>query len=58
MQFEIIEEIVGIEIIAVGSKIRDLEYLQKVYGRGRWRKLKGFAHVKLPNGNIRRVELH
>lgn len=58
MKFEIIDEIVGIEIIAVGSNIRDLEYLQKVYGRGRWRKLKGFAHVKLPNESIRHVELH
>ncbi len=58
MTFEIIDEIVGIEIIAIGSKIRDLEYLQKIYGRGRWRKLKGFAHVRLPNGNVRHVELH
>ncbi len=58
MTFEIIDEIVGIEIIAVGSKIRDLAYLQKIYGRGRWRKLKGFAHVRLPNGNVRHVELH
>ena len=58
MKFEIIDEIEGIEIIAVGSKIRDLEYLQKVYGHGRWRKLKGFAHVRLPNGAIHHVELH
>lgn len=58
MKFEIIDEIVGVEIIAIGSKIRDLAYLQKIYGRGRWRKLKGFAHIKLPNGNIRHVELH
>jgi hypothetical protein len=35
MKFEIIDEIVGIKVIAIGSKIRDLEYLQKVYGRGR-----------------------
>lgn len=52
------DEIVGIEIIAVGSSIRDLAYLQKIHGRGRWRKLKGTAHIKLPNGNIRHVELH
>jgi hypothetical protein len=58
MKFEIIDEIVGMEVIAVGSKIRDLEYLQKVYERGRWRKLKGFAHVKLPNDAIHYVELH
>lgn len=58
MKFEIIDEIQEIEIIAVGSSIRDLAYLQKMHGRGRWRKLKGSAHVKLPNGNVRHVELH
>ena len=58
MKFEIIEEIQEIEIIAIGSSIRDLAYLQKMHGPGRWRKLKGIAHVRLPNGNIRYVELH
>lgn len=50
MKFEIVSQIEEIEIIAVGTNIRDLAYLQKAYGRGRWRKLKGKAHVKLPNG--------
>jgi len=58
MDFEIVGNIEYVEIIAVGSRIRDLAYLQKIYGRGRWRKLKGIALVKLPNGNVRRVELH
>jgi hypothetical protein len=58
VKFEIVGKIKDIEIIAVGTNIRDLAYLQKVYGRGRWRKLKGKASVKLPNGQIRRVELH
>lgn len=58
MKFEIVGKIEDIEIIAVGTNIRDLAYLRKVYGRGRWRKLKGKASVKLPNGQIRRVELH
>lgn len=58
MKFEIVDEIVGVEIIAIGSSIRDLAYLQKMHGHGHWRKLKGFAHVKLSNGNIRHVELH
>ena len=58
MKFEIIDEIQGIEIIAIGFSIRDLAYLQKIHGYGRWRKLKGFAHVRLPNGAIRHVELH
>lgn len=58
MDFDIVSQIEEIEIIAVGTSIRDLAYLQKVYGRGRWRKLKGKASVKLPNGRMRRVELH
>jgi hypothetical protein len=58
MDFEIIGNIEAIEIIAVGSKIHALAYLQKVHGRGRWRKLKGVASVRIPNGKIRRVELH
>lgn len=58
MDFEIIGNIEAIEIIAVGSKIRVLAYLQKVHGRGRWRKLNGVARVKIPNGQTRRVELH
>ena len=58
MDFEIIGNIEAIETIAVGSGIRVLGYLQKVHGRGRWRKLKGVASVRIPNGEIRRVELH
>ncbi|MGB8215387.1 MAG: hypothetical protein WCE68_17695 [Anaerolineales bacterium] len=58
MDFEIVGDIQFIETIAVGSRIRDLTYLQKVHGRGRWKKLKGIAVVILPNGNIRHVELH
>jgi hypothetical protein len=58
MDFEIIGDIQHIETFSVGSHIRDLDYLQKAYGRGRWRKLKGVAYVKLPNGNVRHVELH
>ncbi len=56
--FEIISAIQEIETIAIGSNIHNLEYLQKVHGRGRWRKLKGTAYIKLLNGRIRHVELH
>lgn len=58
VKFEIIGEIEAIETIAVGNKIRVLSYLQRAYGRGRWRKLKGIAYVRLPNGHLRSVELH
>jgi len=58
VKFEIVGDIQHIETITVGSRIRDLAYLQEVYGHGRWRKLKGIAFVRLPNGNVRHVELH
>jgi hypothetical protein len=56
--FELISEIAGVEIIAVGHSIRDLPRLAKSYGAGRWRKLKGVATVRLSSGRVRRVELH
>jgi len=58
MDFEILGKISDVEIIAVGSKIRILPFLQQEFGRGRWRKLKGFAQVKLSSGEIRFAELH
>jgi len=58
LKFEILGKIDEIENIAVGGSIRDSAYLQKNYGPGRWRKLKGKAHIRLPNGKIKWVELH
>ncbi|WP_019499547.1 hypothetical protein [Pseudanabaena sp. PCC 6802] len=58
MDFEIIGDISDIETIAVGKGIRDRLRLQKYYGRGKWRKLKGVAKVQLPSGTIRLAEIH
>ena len=58
MYFEIIDEIADIETIAVGRSIREIERLRRQFGSGRWRKQKGVATVRLPNGRIHRVELH
>jgi hypothetical protein len=58
MNFEIIGKIGHIEIIARGKNIRNLTYLRKTYGLGKWRKLKGIASVKLSSGRIRKAELH
>ena len=58
MKFEVVGPITGVELIASGPGIRVLPYLRKLYGRGRWRKLKGMATVRLPNGALREVELH
>ncbi|MBI4582598.1 MAG: hypothetical protein HY717_01000 [Planctomycetes bacterium] len=56
--FEIITRITDIEPIAVGRGIHDFSPLQKSFGVGRWRKLKGIAFVRLPSGRIRKAELH
>ena len=58
MDFEIIGRITEIEVIAIGNRIRDLARLRKRYGKGRWRKLKGIATVRLLDGTIRKAELH
>lgn len=58
MYFEIIGEITNIETIAVGSSIRDIARLRRQYGRGRWRKLKGTALVRLSNDRICQAEIH
>jgi len=50
VDFEIVGSIGAIETIARGRGIRSLAYLQKVHGRGSWRKMKGVARVRLPNG--------
>jgi hypothetical protein len=56
--FEIIGDIGNIETIAVGSSIRIIRRLKRIYGGGRWRKLKGVSKVKLPDGAICKAEVH
>jgi len=56
--FELISEITNVETIAVGSTIHVLKRLKRFYGTGRWRKLKGIAKVKLPDGTICKAEVH
>ncbi len=46
------------ELIAVGQSIRELPRLRKLYGPGRWRELKGVAHVLAPDGTMRLAEIH
>ena len=58
MDFEIIGEIEGVVTIATGSGIRERARLRRVYGRGRWRKRKGVAEIRLRDGMTRKAELH
>ena len=58
MDFEIISEITNVEVIATGTGIRDRARLRKMYGKGRWRKLKGIATVRLADSAVRLAEIH
>jgi hypothetical protein len=58
MDFEVVSEITQIETIASGQGVRDRTRLRKQYGKGRWRKLKGMARVRLVDGTIHRAEIH
>jgi len=58
MDFEIIGDITAIEPVALGRRIRDRKRLQRFYGKGRWRKLRGIATVRLVDGTIHTAEVH
>jgi hypothetical protein len=58
MYFEIVGEITEVEMIAARLSIRRLAFLQARYGKGRWRKLKGTAHIRLADGRLYRAEVH
>ena len=58
MDFDIIDEISEVEMIAKGTGIRELNRLRKCYGPGNWKKMKGRAHIRLSTGNIKSAELH
>jgi len=57
-EVEVISAITDIEIIAVGHSIRELNRLKKMYGNGRWRKMKGIATVRLPDNATVFAEIH
>jgi hypothetical protein len=56
--FELVGKIENVETIAAGSGIHDMRRLRRTYGPGRWRKLKGFARVRLSDGTECDAELH
>lgn len=58
MDFTVIGEIEEIETFAIGRRIHELKRLRKKYGRGRWRKRKGLATVRLSDGAVAQAELH
>ena len=58
IDFELLNDVTDIELIAVNLSIRERKNLKARFGGRRWRKLKGVALVRFPNGEVRRAELH
>ncbi len=58
MDFEIIGEITAIQTIATGRGVRTRHYLNRTYGRGHWRKMKGVALLRTSTGSLRHAEVH
>lgn len=58
MEFELLGEIKDIETIATGRGVYIRSYLERTYGKGRWRKRKGSATVRLADGTVDEAEIH
>ena len=58
IEFDFLSEIIDIETIASGRGVYLRRYLERVYGKGRWRKMKGKATVQLSDGTICKAEIH
>lgn len=58
MDFAIVGDVTKVEVIATGRGIRERARLRKYYGGARWRKLKGEAQVRLPDGTVHLAEIH
>lgn len=58
MCFDIVGDITNVETIVIGNSIREIKRLRKVYGPGRWRKLKGITMVRFSDGTICEAEIH
>ena len=55
---EVLSEIKNIEVIAKGSSVKVRKKLEKLYGRGNWKKKKGIAKVRLSDDSVRLAEIH
>ncbi len=56
--FEIVSQVRDVRAIAAGHGVYIRRYLERTYGKGRWRKMKGIATVRLADGTICEAEIH
>jgi hypothetical protein len=58
MDFEVVGPVRDIKTIVTGRAIQQLRRLTRRYGKGRWRKRKGLATVRLHDGTVHTAEVH
>jgi hypothetical protein len=58
MEFQLVGDIRDVETIATGRGVYIRRYLDRTYGKGRWRKRKGRATVRLADGTVSEAEIH
>lgn len=58
MNYRKLTPITEIAIIARGKGVDVRHELNRVYGHGRWRKLRGIAVIEYEDGSVWRSELH
>ena len=57
-RFEILSEVRDVETIAAGRGVYIRRHLDRIHGKGRWRKMKGMATVRLADGTLCEAEVH
>jgi hypothetical protein len=58
MEFKLLGELRDNETIATGRGVYIRHYLDRTYGKDRWRKRKGRATVQLADGTVCEAEIH
>lgn len=58
MGFEVLGDVWDIQVVARGRGIRERRRLLRAYGPGHWRKLKGFAMIRLDRATVHVAEIH
>lgn len=58
MEFKIHGQIIDKETIATGRGVYIRRYLERTYGTGHWRKMKGIASIELSDGTFCEAEVH
>lgn len=58
MELEILSDITNIETIATGRGVYIRRYLERTYGVGHWRKMKGVATVRQTDATVCQAEIH